>query len=152
MLPTERRKEKTLISNNIHFGLTEISNQSNIYKRMDNEKTDPTREMTGCSGMVLRCFIIAHLNPIWKPLEWSFGWSITGATFPHPHPLKKPEREAKGPRKPLPFREALTFPAEHRAVVQQKPRDNGQSQQKEAHDGAHNSPDVYRFCKDKSYP
>ena len=91
-------------------------------------------------------YLGASLLQIWTQFgslqNGASGGSITGTIFPHPHPLRKPARETKGPRKSLPFREALTFPAEHRAVIQQEPGDNGQSQQKQAHDGGHDSPDV----------
>lgn len=86
VLPTERRKEKTLISNKIYFGLTEVSKPANSYKTMGNEKTDPKREMTGCSGRVLGCFIIANLDPVWKPTEWSFRGEHNRDHLPPPTP------------------------------------------------------------------
>lgn len=134
VFPTERRKEKKLISNNIHFSLTKVSNPSNVYKRRDNEKTDPVLERTGHSEMVLRCFIIAHLDPIWEPMD--LRWEHTRDHLPPPTPSWEAWMRGRGTQ------EALTFPAEHGAVIQHEPGENGQAQQEEAHDGAHNPPDV----------
>lgn len=41
VFPTEGRKEKKLISNNIHFSLTKVFNLT-FTKEQRNEKTDPT--------------------------------------------------------------------------------------------------------------
>lgn len=104
VLPTERRKEKTLISNKIYFGLTEVSKPANSYKRTGNEKSDPIREMTGCSGRVLGCFIIASLDPVWKPTEWSFRWEHNRDHLPPPTPSQEACKRNKGAQ------EVLTIP------------------------------------------
>lgn len=104
VLPTERKKEKTLISNKIHFGLTEVSKPANSYKRMGNEKTDPIQEMTGHSGRVLGCFIIANLDPVWKPTEWSFRWEHNRDHLPPPIPPQEACKRNKGAQ------EVLTIP------------------------------------------
>ena len=104
VLPTERRKEKTLISNKIYFGHTEVSKPANSYKTMGNEKTDPKREMTGCSGRVLGCFIIANLDPVWKPTEWSFRGEHNRDHLPPPTPSQEACKRNKGAQ------EVLTIP------------------------------------------
>lgn len=103
VFPTKGRKEKQLISNNRHFSLPNVFNQSNIYKRKDDQNTGPAGEVTGCSGMVL----IEHLGPMQKPMGGTSGGSLTGASLrpPQPHPCKKPEREATGPEKSLHFQQ-----------------------------------------------
>lgn len=91
--------------------------------------------------------LIEHLGPMKKPMGWDFRWEPNRGLRPPPPTTPFQKARKKSHR----AREELTFPAEHGAVIEQEPRDNGQAQQEEAHDGSHDAHDVQGLCKDKSH-
>lgn len=93
VFPTEGRKEKKLISSNIHFSLTKVFNVT-FTKELTTEKNWPNviGDRQGVQEWYLS-YSLLHTRTQWRSL-WNGMWggSTTGASFPHPLPFKKPKR------------------------------------------------------------